>query len=202
MAATTLYELLEVPPTATQEEIKAAYRQAIIQVHPDRGGNRALFRLVQEAYETLSDEERRSDYDRLTFPGGNRQEFQTSPARTSPGGNARDSKEQLRELEVHAQALCEEAARLKSLALTDHDRLHATQLELESRRLRLTVSEVRLSLAEAEGDREVIRLRREAVAAEETVVEATTRVVASLEHLIAVKSGGGRTSTSSTSTTA
>ena len=53
MAETTLYDILELSPTAGLDEIKAAYRRLSTQVHPDRGGSGALFRLVREAYETL-----------------------------------------------------------------------------------------------------------------------------------------------------
>ena len=63
MAESSLYEILEVSPAATQAEIKSAYRRLAPQVHPDQGGSRALFRLVQEAYETLSDGAARSEYD-------------------------------------------------------------------------------------------------------------------------------------------
>jgi len=64
MAETTLYDILEISPAAGLEEIKAAYRRLSAQVHPDRGGSGALFRLVREAYETLSDDSLRAEYDR------------------------------------------------------------------------------------------------------------------------------------------
>jgi curved DNA-binding protein CbpA len=54
MAETTLYEILELSPGAASDEIKAAYRQLSTQVHPDRGGSNALFRLVREAFEILA----------------------------------------------------------------------------------------------------------------------------------------------------
>ena len=60
---TTLYELLDVAPDATSDEIKAAYRKLARQVHPDAGGNAALFRQVQDAFETLSEPTRRAAYD-------------------------------------------------------------------------------------------------------------------------------------------
>jgi curved DNA-binding protein CbpA len=63
VAESSLYEILEVSPAATLAEIKSAYRRLAPQVHPDQGGSRALFRLVQEAYETLSDTLARSEYD-------------------------------------------------------------------------------------------------------------------------------------------
>jgi hypothetical protein len=58
------YEVLNVERTATTAEIKSAYRKLVRQVHPDQGGNAALFRLVQEAWNTLSDDGRRAAYDR------------------------------------------------------------------------------------------------------------------------------------------
>ena len=58
------YEVLNVERTATTAEIKSAYRRLVRQVHPDQGGNAALFRLVQEAWTTLGDPAKRAAYDR------------------------------------------------------------------------------------------------------------------------------------------
>jgi hypothetical protein len=64
MAGRSLYEVLGVPEGSSGEEIKAAYRRLLRTVHPDVGGNAALFEFVQAAYETLSDPARRAAYDR------------------------------------------------------------------------------------------------------------------------------------------
>jgi len=70
MATRTLYEVLDVDRTADSTEIAASYRRLVSLVHPDHGGSHALFRDVQEAYETLSDPERRAAYDdSLRHPG-------------------------------------------------------------------------------------------------------------------------------------
>lgn len=61
---TTHYEVLGVPKTASQEEIKKAYRKLLPKVHPDTGGTDAIFRITQTAYETLGDPESRIRYDR------------------------------------------------------------------------------------------------------------------------------------------
>jgi LSD1 subclass zinc finger protein len=85
MAGSSHYEILDVTISATSDEIKAAYRRASIQVHPDRGGNNALFRLIQEAYETLSDPERRLEYDRSrSGPTTSAPPSKTSPSAPSP----------------------------------------------------------------------------------------------------------------------
>eukprot|EP00179_Madagascaria_erythrocladioides_P004531 CAMPEP_0198312046 /NCGR_PEP_ID=MMETSP1450-20131203/3576_1 /TAXON_ID=753684 ORGANISM="Madagascaria erythrocladiodes, Strain CCMP3234" /NCGR_SAMPLE_ID=MMETSP1450 /ASSEMBLY_ACC=CAM_ASM_001115 /LENGTH=409 /DNA_ID=CAMNT_0044014971 /DNA_START=144 /DNA_END=1373 /DNA_ORIENTATION=+ len=60
---TRLYELLSVSPTASQDEIKKAYRKAAIRHHPDKGGDTEKFQEVTHAFEVLSDEQKRSIYD-------------------------------------------------------------------------------------------------------------------------------------------
>ena len=60
------YEKLGLSPSATAELIKAAYRKKAAQYHPDKNQapDAALrFREVQEAYEVLSDAERRKVFD-------------------------------------------------------------------------------------------------------------------------------------------
>ena len=68
------YEILELSRAATQDEVKAAYKKMASVVHPDRGGSAMLFRLVQEAYDVLSDPVKRKQHDSdLAGPsGGNR----------------------------------------------------------------------------------------------------------------------------------
>lgn len=60
------YGLLGVSPDATAELIKTAYRRKAAQYHPDRNpapDAAAKFRAVQEAYEALTDADRRKAYD-------------------------------------------------------------------------------------------------------------------------------------------
>ncbi len=59
----TLYEILSVEPKAEQEEIKRAYRKLAQMHHPDKGGDKDKFQEIQNAYEVLSDDERRKFYD-------------------------------------------------------------------------------------------------------------------------------------------
>jgi len=63
------YEILGVAKTASQEEIKKAYRKLALQYHPDRNPNNkeaeGKFREATEAYEVLSDENKRRQYDQF-----------------------------------------------------------------------------------------------------------------------------------------
>lgn len=67
------YEILEVSKTATPEEIKVAYRRMAMQYHPDRNQGDASaedkFKEAAEAYEVLSDTDKRSRYDRFGHQG-------------------------------------------------------------------------------------------------------------------------------------
>ena len=57
------YEVLGVPRSATAAEIKKAYRKLAKEHHPDAGGDAAKFQEASEAYEVLSDTEKRQGYD-------------------------------------------------------------------------------------------------------------------------------------------
>jgi len=60
---TDYYRDLGVPKNASQDEIKRAFKKQAMKHHPDRGGNPEAFKRVSEAYETLSDSQKRQAYD-------------------------------------------------------------------------------------------------------------------------------------------
>ena len=57
------YDLLDIPKDASSNDIKKAYRKLAVKHHPDKGGNEDEFKKISEAYDVLSNEEKRKQYD-------------------------------------------------------------------------------------------------------------------------------------------
>ena len=73
MAKRDYYEILEISRSANQDEIKKAYRKAALKFHPDRNPNNKeaeeKFKEAAEAYEVLSDANKRQRYDQFGHEG-------------------------------------------------------------------------------------------------------------------------------------
>jgi len=64
------YDVLGVGKSASADEIKRAYRKKAVEFHPDKqGGDEAKFKEASEAYETLSDPQKRQGYDQFGHAG-------------------------------------------------------------------------------------------------------------------------------------
>jgi DnaJ-class molecular chaperone len=66
------YEILEINKNASQEEIKKAYRRLSLKYHPDKNSESGAvekFQDISEAYETLSDQNKREEYDNPSSAG-------------------------------------------------------------------------------------------------------------------------------------
>ena len=75
------YDILGVSKSATTDEIKKAFRKQARKHHPDAGGSEDRFKEINEAYEVLSDAEKRKQYDQFgQYFGGN------APSGPGPGG--------------------------------------------------------------------------------------------------------------------
>jgi DnaJ-class molecular chaperone len=92
---TDLYKLLGVSTTASVDEIKQAYRKLARTHHPDVNPDpksQERFKEINQAYEILGDEQKRSEYDQnRSFPGGQRGQFH----QTHHTGNFNDIFEQM-----------------------------------------------------------------------------------------------------------
>ncbi len=87
------YQILGVSKDAPEEEIRKAFHKLAHKHHPDKGGDEKKFKEINEAYQTLSNKEKRAQYDRFgqTFdgasgfsaPGG---DFQWAWGRPGAGG--------------------------------------------------------------------------------------------------------------------
>lgn len=74
MAQKNYYDILGLKRSATNDEIRRAFRKLAAKYHPDRGGDEQKFKEISEAYTTLADEKKRKEYDQMlqfgAFAGG------------------------------------------------------------------------------------------------------------------------------------
>ncbi len=78
MPARDYYEVLGLSRTATAADVRSAHRKLVLQYHPDRNKEKtaaARFAEVQQAYEVLSDDDKRKQYDEWIRVGGTTESF-------------------------------------------------------------------------------------------------------------------------------
>jgi len=73
------YEVLGVKKDANASEIKKAFRTLAKELHPDKGGDENAFKEVNEAYEVLSDNDKKQNYDRFGHGGQQQHQQQRNP---------------------------------------------------------------------------------------------------------------------------
>ncbi|WOK99490.1 DnaJ protein [Canna indica] len=106
---TRYYEILGVPKTASQDDLKKAYRKAAIKNHPDKGGDPEKFKELAQAYEVLSDPEKREIYDQYGEDalkegmggGGGHNPFDIFESFFGGGGSSRGRRQRRGEDVVH-----------------------------------------------------------------------------------------------------
>ena len=65
-----MYDALGLTKDASDADVKKAYRKLAMKNHPDKGGDPEAFKVVQNAYDVLSDPQKRANYDRFGNPDG------------------------------------------------------------------------------------------------------------------------------------
>lgn len=68
--AKNYYDILGVSKSASEDELKRAYRKLAHQYHPDKGGSKEKFQEINDAYQILSDPNKRRQYDQFGSVGG------------------------------------------------------------------------------------------------------------------------------------
>jgi len=90
------YKILEVSRAANSDEIKKAYRKLAKKYHPDSNpGDKAAetkFKKISEAYETLSDENKKTDYDRKTGGSSNSDTYTQTNTQNKASSNSPHSR--------------------------------------------------------------------------------------------------------------
>src|SRR4249920_1571680 len=92
MAYTDYYKILGITKTASEEDVKKAYRKLARKLHPDLNPNdkeaNKKFQQINEANEVLSDPEKRKKYDQYGENWENAEQFEKA-GRSGPGAGGR-----------------------------------------------------------------------------------------------------------------
>eukprot|EP00899_Mesostigma_viride_P018506 jgi/Mesvir1/26657/Mv20446-RA.1 len=124
-ASTDPYQILGVSRTAKTTEIRRAYRNLVTKEHPDKGGNPVKFNAIQRAYDLLSDDEKRRQYD---TNGRTEKSVEEELLDSFGGGKFRD---RLNEMEEERANMAEQLAVRQSDEFQSHS--HRFEAWLRSR---------------------------------------------------------------------
>ncbi len=85
------YKILGIEKNANEDEIKKAFRKLAHKYHPDKGGDENKFKEINEAYQVLSNKEKRNQYDRFgkVFDGAGAGGFNPFGGQGNPFGEVR-----------------------------------------------------------------------------------------------------------------
>ncbi|CAN8252532.1 unnamed protein product [Cochlearia groenlandica] len=112
---TKFYEILGVPKTASSNDLKKAYKKSAMKIHPDKGGDPEKFKELGQAYEVLSDPEKREIYDQygedalkegMGGGGGGQDPFDIFSSFFGGGGSGRGRRQRRGEDVVHPLKVC------------------------------------------------------------------------------------------------
>lgn len=163
------YEVLGVSYYATVEEIKEAYRRKVKEVHPDKDqGNAEEFKIVKEAYDVLSNEEKRRLFNDILFKATNfnvlskvSYKHQETKRNHSSQPNLPETKIKANKWKVFAMVLLVFSIVLTSIGVWGFDYYESQIAEVEKEKNILTQR-----LSEAENDNSVLDGRLEDVTKE------------------------------------
>lgn len=85
------YAILGVPPTATDKELKSAYRKGCLRLHPDKGGDKVQFQQLQDSYARILEERAKSQKDSQEASGQAAGPPQKGPSAASAGHSSKTS---------------------------------------------------------------------------------------------------------------
>lgn len=113
------YQILGIPPQADQETIERVYRTLAARFHPDKRGDAKTFLRIREAWETLSDPAKRTQYNALLHGAKHLERFRLRGREFFHGIRG----EQLRRLAVLCILYRQSASELPGLTVLDLERL-------------------------------------------------------------------------------
>ena len=129
---TDYYRILGIDKTASESDIKKAYRKLASKHHPDRGGDADTFKQVQEAYDVLSNKSKRSAYDSPQGFYTNRNNFDDLVSSYFKDFNVHvNMRQQMRDTRIVLRIELEDVARGGPRLISVNNRNSSTPVEID-----------------------------------------------------------------------